>query len=199
VSHSTSSPLVQDLFPGAIRMTLCLLCHCSAAVASERVWEPGKAKIWVQTVSDCASLLTMKKTTPCACQHSWWRGDQGYDFLGSNFLLAVLSLLVCLVVSCRMETIGLSSGSGQASTCSAIEPCPMTSADQPLCSRPVHCSLGRLVRIVRQSRWKGENGEREVNSQCRFILQLESETYHPRSPLHYETRGVGLPLSGGIN
>ena len=120
--------------------------------------------------------------------------------MGSNFLWTVLSLPVYLVVSCRMETIGLSSGSGQASTCSAIEPCPMTSADQPLCSRPVHCSLDSFVRIVCQSRWKGEKEESEVNSKCRFILQSESETYHhPRSPLHHETRGVGLSLGGGTN
>ena len=159
VYHLTSLLLLQGLIDWAIRMTLCLLCHCSAAVVSERVWELRKAKIWAQTVSDCASLLTMKKTTPCACQHSWLRGDQEYDFLGAHFLWAVLSLLVYLVVSSRRETIGLSSGNGQASTCSAIEPCPMTSADQPLCSRSVHCSLGSLVRIVRQNRWKGDNRE----------------------------------------
>jgi hypothetical protein len=55
--------------------------------------------------------------------------------LEAHSLWAVLSPLVYLVVLSRMETIGLSSVSGQASTCSAIEPCPMTSADQPLCSR----------------------------------------------------------------
>lgn len=170
VPHSTSSPVSQDLIDRAIQMTLCLLCHCSVAVVSERAWAwtQGKTKTWAQIVSDCASLLTTTKK-PCACQRSWWRGDQEYGFLVAHFLWAVLSLLVYLVVSCRMETIGLSSGNGQASTCSAIEPCPMTSADQPLCSRPMHCSLDSLVRIVRRSRGKGENGKREVNSKCRFI------------------------------
>ena len=139
-----------------IRMTLYLLCHCSAVEVSELVWEQEWAMTWAQTESDCASPLKTTKTTPCAYQHSWWRGDQEYDFLGAQSLWAALNLQGYLVVSCRRETIGLSSEIGQASTCSAIEPCPRTSADQPLYGRPICCSVCGLICIVRLSCQEGE-------------------------------------------
>jgi hypothetical protein len=120
--------------------------------------------------------------------------------LGVRFLWVVPSLLVYLAVSCRTETIELFSESGQASTCSAIEPCPMISADQPLCRRLVIRSFCGLICIVCQMDGKlGMVDGRQVRLKCCFILQTESEWHIPRSPLHYETRRVGLSLGVGIN